>query len=144
MAESSYVRLYTANFTLRRSRRADCANEANSCHYADPEIGVPGRANVRNEANFPASPGGARPQGRGTRGKCAKRTQFGTSFKFGVSGVRLEKSMAESSYFKLYASNFTLRRSRRADGAKRSHCGKAKQPSQLLYWCQAIACSGMG
>jgi hypothetical protein len=34
-------------------------------------------ANVRNKAKFPAAPGGARPQGRGTRVKCAKRTQFG-------------------------------------------------------------------
>jgi hypothetical protein len=30
----------------------------------------------QNKANFPATPGGARPQGRGTPVKCAKQTQF--------------------------------------------------------------------
>ena len=29
-------------------------NKPNSCHYADREIGVPGRTIVRNEANRPA------------------------------------------------------------------------------------------
>ncbi len=40
----------------------------------------PGEQSVQNEPNFPARPGGTRPQGRGTRGKCAKRTQSGPAW----------------------------------------------------------------
>ena len=40
----------------------------------DPEIGVPGEPGVRNKPNFPAGPGGPRPEGRGH--DCAKQTQF--------------------------------------------------------------------
>jgi len=34
---------------------------------------------VRNEANFPATPGGPGPEGRGAGANCAKRSQFGWS-----------------------------------------------------------------
>ena len=50
---------------------------------ARPEMGAGGRSrktppasNYEKRTQFPAVPGGTGPEGRGTRGKCAKRTQF--------------------------------------------------------------------
>jgi hypothetical protein len=85
---------------------AGCTNKPNSCRDAEPAIGVPGRANVRNEASWHRGhvrgksfmgkelwcivhaqdfgktkpiPGEAEwdePPGHGTRGERAKQTQF--------------------------------------------------------------------
>jgi len=53
-----------------------CTNKPNPCRHADPEIGVPGRANAQNEAKLRQ----AGISGDGTWGPCcakhAKRTQF--------------------------------------------------------------------
>ncbi len=61
---------------------------------------------VQNKANLPGRARWDRVwQTRIVEGNRAKRTQSGTSFKFEVSSVKLEKSMADSSYFKLHTSS---------------------------------------
>ncbi len=58
-----------------------CTNRPNSCHCADPEIGVPGRAKPTPPAGAvaPNKPNSARPPGKPCpwRGERAKRSQFG-------------------------------------------------------------------
>ncbi len=47
-------------------------NKANYRQQADPEIGGPRGAKCAKQSQFPARPGGTRPQGRGTRSNRAK------------------------------------------------------------------------
>ena len=49
-------------------------NEPNSARSGQGRF--PRQAKDAKRTQFPAMPGGPRPQGRGTRGECAKRTQF--------------------------------------------------------------------
>jgi hypothetical protein len=46
-----------------------CTNEPNSCHYADPEIGVSGRANRAKQSQFAATPRGTVLRGRGANAR---------------------------------------------------------------------------
>jgi hypothetical protein len=80
-----------------------CTNKPNPCRYADPEIGVPGRANAQNEAKLRQAgiPGGWRarevaivrnePNLAGPpaprRAKCAKRTQLGPASGRGIPTI---------------------------------------------------------
>ncbi len=70
--------------------------------------GLPGMPDCAKRTQFSAGPGGTKSQGRRTRGKRAKRSQFGGEFQ--ASGVRFEAGEpgVESSDLKLYTSNFQL------------------------------------
>jgi hypothetical protein len=153
--------------------------------YADPEIGVPGRAIVRSKPNLA---GRAGPR----RAKCAKQSQMWARWDIQGTpcqgeGNRARQSQSPDCGLRILDCGFRKtcvppsglaragctnkpnwtepicetkpigRRGARpgdtppfhysiitafpsdAAGAKRSHCGKAKRPAQLLYWCRAIA-----
>ncbi len=54
-------------------------NEANRAKQTQfPAVGQSPAADCAKRTQFPAGPGGARLEGRPTRGECAKRTQFGS------------------------------------------------------------------
>ncbi len=91
----------------RSDRAASSVTGANHAKRTQfPAVGQgPSSGLCKTKPIVPPVPGGTGPQGQGTWGKCAKRTQSGTSFKFEVSSVKLEKSMADSSYFKLHTSS---------------------------------------
>jgi len=64
---------------LGRSRVPRRAKDAKRTQFGPAWAGLGhGRAKDAKRTQFPATPGGTGPQERGTRGKCAKRTQLRT------------------------------------------------------------------